>query len=146
MKDRLQKFLDAEQINPSKLADILGIQRSGMSHILSGRNKPGFEFIQKLILKFPHLNAEWLITGKGEIYKDNRATYIESNLYSNTIFDIQKSSDVSNNEINPTVSAPDQPRENRLNENIRTLIDNKKSLIKVIMIYSDSTFAEYNKE
>ena len=74
MKERLQQFLNSEQLTSSKLSDILGIQRSGMSHILSGRNKPSFDFIQKLLLKFPSLNAEWLITGKGNMYKENSDT------------------------------------------------------------------------
>src|SRR5574344_836187 len=71
MKSRLQQFLEVEQLSPAKLADIIGIQRSGLSHILSGRNKPGFDFIQKLLIKFPALNAEWLITGRGKIYKES---------------------------------------------------------------------------
>lgn len=73
MNDRLQQFLDLEQLSPARLADLLGIQRSGISHILSGRNKPGFDFIHKFLLKFPHVNAEWLITGKGKPYKNSDA-------------------------------------------------------------------------
>jgi len=49
MNRRLQQFLELEQLTPSRLADILGVQRSGLSHILSGRNKPGYEFIHKLL-------------------------------------------------------------------------------------------------
>ena len=46
MKSRLQQFLEVEQLSPARLSEIMGIQRSGLSHILSGRNKPGFDFIQ----------------------------------------------------------------------------------------------------
>lgn len=70
MNNRLQQFLELENITPARLADILGVQRSGLSHILSGRNKPGFEFITKLLTKFPRINSEWLILGKGKPYKD----------------------------------------------------------------------------
>lgn len=69
MNRRLQQFLELENISPSRLADLLGIQRSGVSHILSGRNKPSFEFINRLLLKFPQVSADWLITGKGKPYK-----------------------------------------------------------------------------
>ena len=51
MNRRLQQFLELEQLKPAQFADIMGIQRSNVSHILSGRNKPGFDFIQKFLLK-----------------------------------------------------------------------------------------------
>lgn len=73
MNSRLQQFLELENLTPARLADILGVQRSGLSHILSGRNKPGFEFITKLLTRFPHINSEWLILGKGKPYKEMMA-------------------------------------------------------------------------
>lgn len=70
MNNRLQQFLELENITPARLADTLGVQRSGLSHILSGRNKPGYEFITKLLTKYPHINSEWLLIGKGKPYKE----------------------------------------------------------------------------
>ena len=70
MNNRLQQFLELENITPARLADTLGVQRSGLSHILSGRNKPGYEFITKLLIKFPHINSDWLLLGKGKPYKN----------------------------------------------------------------------------
>jgi len=69
MDKRLQQFLELEDLTPSKLADILQIQRSGISHLLSGRNKPSFDFIQGILTNFPQINPEWLILGKGRPYK-----------------------------------------------------------------------------
>lgn len=78
MNSRLQQFLELENLTPARLADMLGVQRSGLSHILSGRNKPGYDFINKLLLKFPAINAEWLLTGKGKPYKEmNIPSYAE---------------------------------------------------------------------
>ena len=71
MNNRLQLILKLENLSPARLADMIGIQRSGLSHILSGRNKPSFEFINKLLLKFPDINAEWLITGKDKPLKES---------------------------------------------------------------------------
>lgn len=70
MNSRLQQFLELENLTPARLADILGVQRSGLSHILSGRNKPGYDFINKLLIKFPAISADWLLTGKGKPYKE----------------------------------------------------------------------------
>jgi plasmid maintenance system antidote protein VapI len=63
--------MKAEGLTNSKFASILGIQRSNITHIIDGRNKPSITFIEKLINKFPHVNIEWLITGIGEMYKQN---------------------------------------------------------------------------
>lgn len=79
MNKRLQQFLELENLSPARLADLLGVQRSGMSHILSGRNKPGFDFIQKLLNKFPDLSADWFITGKGKPYKERNTSTSQNN-------------------------------------------------------------------
>ena len=73
MEQRLQLFLQMEQLSQSQFADKMGIQRSGVTHLLSGRNKPSFEFITRMLQAFPSLNAEWLILGKGKPYKDSSA-------------------------------------------------------------------------
>jgi transcriptional regulator with XRE-family HTH domain len=68
MEDRLLKLLDTEQLTSAKFADAIGVQRSSVSHILSGRNKPSFDFLQKTLKAFPMLNADWLILGEGNMY------------------------------------------------------------------------------
>lgn len=68
MNTRLQKFISAENISQSQLADTLGVARASISHILSGRNKPGFDFLESMATHFPTLSLEWLITGRGRMY------------------------------------------------------------------------------
>ncbi|MDR3183984.1 MAG: helix-turn-helix domain-containing protein [Prevotellaceae bacterium] len=70
MNERLTAFLRAEQLSPAHFADTMGIQRSGVSHLLSGRNKPGFDFFSAFLHKFPAVNIEWLISGRGKMYKE----------------------------------------------------------------------------
>ena len=72
MEDRLLKLLDTEQLSSSKFADVIGVQRSSVSHILTGRNKPSFDFLQKTLKAFPMLNADWLILGEGDMYEGER--------------------------------------------------------------------------
>lgn len=64
--------MDSQGLTPSELADNIGVQRSNVTHVLKGRNKPSFPFIEKLIQKYPELNAKWLITGEGEMLDDKR--------------------------------------------------------------------------
>lgn len=70
MDKRLQQFLAAENISQAQLADTLGVARAGISHILSGRNKPGFDFLEGIALHFPQISMDWLLTGKGRMYKE----------------------------------------------------------------------------
>ena len=70
MDKRLHQFLDAENISQAQLADTLGVARAGISHILSGRNKPGFDFLEAMAVHYPQISMDWLLTGKGRMYKD----------------------------------------------------------------------------
>ena len=71
MQERLKLFLAMENLTPARFAEVMGIQRSGISHLLAGRNKPSFEFIQKMMTAYPEINYEWLILGKGRPYKSD---------------------------------------------------------------------------
>ena len=70
MNTRLQQFLSAENISQAQFADRIGVARASVSHILSGRNKPGFDFIERMARCFPTLSLDWLVGGKGRMYKD----------------------------------------------------------------------------
>ena len=72
MNYRLQQFLSAENITQAQFADSIGVARASVSHIIAGRNKPGFDFIQNMSRHVPDLNLEWLINGKGRMYKEGR--------------------------------------------------------------------------
>lgn len=66
IKDRLQMVMKMHSLTNAGFADRVGVQRSSISHIMAGRNKPSLDFIQKTLLAFPRVNAQWLITGKQE--------------------------------------------------------------------------------
>ncbi|HLV40145.1 helix-turn-helix transcriptional regulator [Xanthomarina sp.] len=62
---RLQKVIDFYNENASSFAEKIGVQRSSISHILSGRNKPSLDFVMKVISTFPEVELYWLLNGKG---------------------------------------------------------------------------------
>ena len=74
MNRRLLQFLQAENITQTQFADTLDVARASVSHILSGRNKPGYDFLESLLLHYPRLNLDWLLTGKGRMYRDETGT------------------------------------------------------------------------
>ncbi len=69
MKERLQEFIRTEGLRPAKFAELMDVGAPGVSHILSGRNKPNYDFIAKMLSRFPALNPDWLILGEGEMYR-----------------------------------------------------------------------------
>ena len=71
MHSRLKYWMEMEALKSSELADIIGVNRATISHILSGRNKPSIDFLQKLLSNYPELNANWLISGVGDM-KENQ--------------------------------------------------------------------------
>ena len=71
MYSRLKKWMESEGLKSSELADNIGVNRATISHILSGRNKPSIDFLQKLLNTYPDLNSNWLITGIGYISTKN---------------------------------------------------------------------------
>jgi transcriptional regulator with XRE-family HTH domain len=63
INDRVRLIIKANSLTSSEFADKIGVKRSNLSHVLSGRNKPGLEFLAKIIESFPNVNASWLLTG-----------------------------------------------------------------------------------
>lgn len=135
MKERIQKLLTSEGIQPTKFAEIIGVQRSSISHILSGRNKPSFDVIQSILKKFPKINSEWLILGSGDMYKKPIQT---------SLFDVNQvipKQDSLNSPTEPIIneklestSPESKPLENRINE---------KDIERVVVFFKDKTFTEY---
>ncbi len=68
MINRINLILQAKNITAKQFAEEIGIQPSGMSHILSGRNNPSLEFVNKVIRRYPEIDANWLLLGKGQMY------------------------------------------------------------------------------
>ena len=143
MKNRILQLLTKENISATKLAELLGVQRSNISHIISGRNKPGFDFIERLLLKFPDLSADWLILGKGEMYKNNNSvdnvqkqTELPSTAY--------KQKDIFEKEIdkrtqNELPSTNISRKSNEQNNEVTNV--NNKEIEKIVIFYKNKTFS-----
>ena len=65
MHERLKNWMESEGLKSSALADSIGVNRATISHIISGRNKPSIDFLEKLLNTYPNINANWLISGIG---------------------------------------------------------------------------------
>lgn len=143
MKERLLQLLDMEHLTPSKFADLIGVQRSSVSHILSGRNKPSFDFLQKTLKTFPGLNADWLMLGEGHMYEHMGRESVD-------LFDQPAESSESEGivaEEKETVS--EEIPVNPLSDELKRSMEGpepdirSKKLIQVMLFYDDDTFTTY---
>ena len=77
---RLEKILSFYNLSASSFADKIGVQRSSISHLLTGRNKPSLEFVMKVVTSYPEVNLYWLLNGKGTFPLKKESTASPSQL------------------------------------------------------------------
>jgi transcriptional regulator with XRE-family HTH domain len=77
MLDRIQKILQVKKLTPSAFADKIGVPRSTISHVLSGRNNPSLEFVQKVLDSFPDIRTEWMVRGEGNMLRHSNTLFPE---------------------------------------------------------------------
>ena len=111
---RLQKIIDFYGETASSFAEKIGVQRSSISHILSGRNKPSLDFVLKVLSSFPEVELYWLMNGKGEF---------PSKVKSNS----ETSDDLDQAQIENIIS----PSED-------------KTIERIVLFYKDGTFQNFN--
>ncbi len=142
MKERILKILSNEGLSATRFADIIGVQRSSISHIISGRNKPSFDFISKTLEKFPGINAEWLINGKGNMYKDD---ILERNSELFEVKDIIKEGKNMGKEDNLVKKI----RKDNAGSNgrfvVKERVTNVNKIERIIILLSDGKFREYTQ-
>jgi transcriptional regulator with XRE-family HTH domain len=147
MIDRINMLLKAKNITVSQFSQAIKIQRSGMSHILSGRNKPSLDFVLRVLKRYPEINPSWFLMGEGEMYIsdkiDTQTTMFPSQL---EIDDTKEIIDVDEHKQEPINNELIDSQNRYLdNENITMGRTNTKKIEKIIVLYSDNTFDEYLK-
>ncbi len=115
--ERLQYIMKLNNLSASAFADKIEVQRSSISHILSGRNKPSLEFIQKVLTAFPKVSSDWLLTGNTVATEIIPSNQVES-------------------EPTPTYNSPTTPIKQH---------EGDKKIQKVVVFYSDNTFEEFHQ-
>ncbi len=153
IKDRIQKFIDFEHLTPAQFADEIGVQRSTISHILSGRNNPGYDVLVKILQRYKKLNAEWLILGTGNMIKTIIQTTIPFEQPSQNLNLSDLKSEKADDSVLNINSESSQSESNTINlsnsesNSILSTMNLKpdREPIKIIFFYSDSTFEIFNR-
>ncbi|MDD4819812.1 MAG: helix-turn-helix transcriptional regulator [Flavobacteriales bacterium] len=171
LNDRIVQLMKHLDLTPATFADEIGVQRSGITHITNGRNRPSLDMISKIIDCFPDVSLEWLLKGKGQISSSApRILNMQKNVIpsepvidnslKNTLFDGDDAvkhveTKAQNNEAKYTHSdfiesekkdiepttIPTEPSVAETPKFINTIKDDKK-ITKILVFFSDNTFEE----
>lgn len=174
LNNRITKILEESGFTSSEFADEIDVQRSSMSHITSGRNKPSLEFITKIKARFPEISWDWLILGEGEMkpkkieleseekdkLKPENKTVAPPDLFSlidNDQFGIAESEDKIANHSSrespkPNIDSTNQKifdsqrLEKNNQKNIEENSNNQEVIIKrIVMFYSNGKFESFEQ-
>lgn len=144
MKERILAFLQSENKSYAQFAEEIGVQPSGISHILSGRNNPSLDFVVKMLHKYTSLSAEWLLFGRGAMYKYASQPTLFDTEPQITVSEDQSFNETPEREIGtmPLPEGQEGASDIVLKEEIEPERAEKR-LTRVLMFYSDKTFTEY---
>ncbi|MEZ5082036.1 MAG: helix-turn-helix transcriptional regulator [Bacteroidales bacterium] len=142
MIERIYKILQIKKLSPSQFADEIQVQRSGVSHILSGRNKPSLDFILKVLTSYPDIDADWLLFGKGKMIQKSEKIPNEDKLPKNLL---NATSAQSSNQYQAVDEPSNLTDELKIKKSERKP-DKNKSIEKIVVFNSDNTFKEYFPE
>ncbi len=145
MNTRLKQFLAAENITQAQFADSINVVRASVSHILSGRNNPSFDFIKAMMARYPNLNMEWLMFGKDRMYKDSPAPTAAAPEYDILFPEEEQETPTRIPEIvqEPEKIGPEAPlKEIKTLDNIVQHTVNQRKVSKIIILFDDGTYQE----
>jgi hypothetical protein len=128
LPQRLKAIMDHYQLSPNSFAEKLLVQRSSLSHLFNGRNKPGWDFLEKLTSVYPEVNLDWLITGKGEMIESQKIN-IGDNTY-------QSSTSI------PDLFSQLNEENSAQRKQVHQMIPSKE-IKKILILYTDGSFESY---
>lgn len=128
--DRIKTIMKMHNLNAASFADKIGVQRANMSHVLTGRNKPSLDFVERILVSFPKVNAAWLVTGRVNSNEEESAQK-ETNRNQENI-DLK----------DETIKVNIEKAENTIKKHEEDS-SNSRKIVKIITFYEDFTFDEY---
>lgn len=131
---RLKKIIEYYELSSSGFADKIGVQRSSISHLLSGRNKPSLDFILKILKEFPEVELYWLLNGKGNFPKSQTKLAIN-----NPTLELENIVVATKNKEEKVIT------EATLEKNTTSTPSSiSKEIERIVIFYTDGTFKNYH--
>ncbi len=143
---RIQKIMDHYAVSASSFADYMGVGRSSISHILSGRNKPSLDFVMKIVDAYTDVELQWLLYGKGTFPKSNAPIEEEKNTEKLITPTKQETTSLppdqnlfSQPSVDPEVKHSSIPTQDKISKSIFT----DQEIDRIVIFYEDGTFMSY---
>lgn len=150
---RLEIILDYYGLNASSFADKIGVQRSSLSHLLSGRNKPSLDFILKILDIFPDVDLYWVLNGKGTFpkseFENDNFVATPTPTINNQIAEtkIEKTIDLFSEELTTSKNHLEEKKINNFSNTPNSSIEKNSSEIdRIVIFYKNGTFQTYSPE
>jgi transcriptional regulator with XRE-family HTH domain len=151
-KERILQIMNSEGLTPSKFAEVIGIGRASISHIMNGRNKPSDAILTKILERFTYINPDWLILGSGSMKREtgNNQSKInrEPDLFTSNAQHIPPA-EKKIPEFRPKTEDKTPPPTASFNmPPIEPIFKERpeKKVIRIMIFYSDSTYEVFNPE
>jgi transcriptional regulator with XRE-family HTH domain len=141
MKERLLEFLRQENKSSAQFAEEIGVQASGISHILSGRNNPSLDFVIKMLEKYKFLSTEWLLFGKGSMYKEPKMQSLFDDI-PETQSDLSEDR-VKNAPVRNEVEFQDVINKSETDDTRNSQKKKNGQIVKIVWFFDDKSFDEY---
>jgi transcriptional regulator with XRE-family HTH domain len=143
MVDRIKILIEKQNLTAAQFAEEIGVQRSAVSHLLSGRNKPSLDFMLKIKNRFPEVKLDWLLLGNGKMTETLQAELPKKENIQEELFSKET-------ELKSEEKSKPEKREEEIPYSVVKSDDvavyEKSGLLpkKMILIYPDNTFKIYN--
>ncbi len=148
LNKKIEQIIIDKGLSPSYFADTIGIQRSSISHILSGRNKPSLDIIQRILKVFPDIDRDWLLFDSDIPEQNNpqinrqqpvNQANNRQNLFEPTPRESSKSFQTEPNAVKPPVN---MPLKRKIERPTVPTISSEKQIERIMIFYTDGTFEE----
>ncbi len=141
MKERLLEFLKAENKTSAQLAEEIGVQPSGISHILSGRNNPSLDFVLKMLEKYSFISTDWLLFGKESMYKDIKMQTLFDENFGNS--DVNTTKVLKNEPVKSEIEFTNVLKDEIKSDPADKSINRTSSIQRIVWFYDNNSFEEY---
>ena len=173
MRERIEKILEDKKMTQAEFADLIGVNRSSITHIMTGRNKSSDTVVARTLLAFPDINPNWLSVGEGEMYLEHIYVPTKTISYNNDKLEEENPLAHFNVDVAENKNRTDQfqQKNSLLESNIQTSLENTPAILKspedisvvkhqeelpasangkkirkIVFFYIDKTFEEYYPE
>ena len=125
-RERIEAVMKSLNLSARQFAAEIQVRPGTISNMMSGRNNPSLEVMKRIMERYPTLNPEWLIAGKGDMWRTVPGQ--EAGLFDHL----------------PPQSAAGTRSTVVIKEEPQTPAAPQKKISRIVVYYTDNTFEEFS--